>query len=303
MTQMWQSTLQYLADGMLAWRPWQIVAYTAATTHLTIAAVTIYLHRCQAHRALALHPAVSHAFRFWLWIATGMATREWVAVHRKHHACCEREGDPHSPQLFGIRRVLLRGTELYRAQARDVETVRRYGHGTPDDWLERRVYGALPWQGVGLLLVADVAMFGIIGLAVWGVQMLWIPVTAAGIVNGIGHYLGYRSFDGPTAAANIVPWGIVIGGEELHGNHHAFPTSARMSVRTWRRGRPRGVRRPPRCAPPRSTASSPAASTCCAPMGRWPCGCSAPNCGGRRHGSACASAAAPSACCGAIPTT
>jgi stearoyl-CoA desaturase (delta-9 desaturase) len=231
MSQTWQSILQYLGDGMLAWRPWQIVAYTAATTHLTIVAVTVYLHRCQAHRALELHPAVSHVFRFWLWIATGMATREWVAVHRKHHACCEREGDPHSPQLFGIARVLLQGTELYRDQARDAAVVARYGHGTPDDWLERHVYGVLSWQGVGLLLVVDVALFGVIGLTVWGVQMLWIPVTAAGIVNGIGHYLGYRSFDGPTAAANIVPWGIVIGGEELHGNHHAFPTSARLSVR------------------------------------------------------------------------
>ena len=231
MESMWQLVLRWLASGLLGWGPWQIAAYTAVTTHLTIVAVTIYLHRCQAHRALDLHPAASHAFRFWLWIATGMVTREWVAVHRKHHACCEREGDPHSPQLFGIRKVLLQGTELYRAQARDAALVRRYGHGTPDDWLERHVYGVLPWQGVGLLLVADLAMFGIAGLSVWGVQMLWIPVTAAGIVNGIGHYLGYRSFDGPTAAANILPWGIAIGGEELHNNHHAFPTSAKLSVR------------------------------------------------------------------------
>lgn len=227
----WQPSLLWLASGMLAWRPWQIVAYTAVTTHLTIVAVTIYLHRCQTHRALDLHPAASHAFRFWLWIATGMVTREWVAVHRKHHACCEREGDPHSPQLFGIGKVLLQGTELYRAQACDAMLVQRYGHGTPDDWLERHIYGVLPWQGVGLLLVADVAMFGVIGLAVWAIQMLWIPVTAADIVNGIGHYLGYRSFDGPTAAANIVPFGVVIGGEELHGNHHTFPTSAKLSVR------------------------------------------------------------------------
>jgi stearoyl-CoA desaturase (delta-9 desaturase) len=231
METMWQPVLRWLASGMLAWGPWQIVAYTAATTHLTIVAVTVYLHRCQAHRALDLHPVVSHAFRFWLWIATGMVTREWVAIHRKHHACCEREGDPHSPQLFGLRKVLLQGTELYRAQARDAALVQRYGQGTPDDWLERHVYGVLSWQGVGVLLVADVAMFGIIGLTVWAVQMLWIPVTAAGIVNGVGHYLGYRSFDGPTAAANIVPLGVVIGGEELHGNHHAFPTSARLSVR------------------------------------------------------------------------
>ncbi len=231
MEHMWQPVLQWLASGMLAWRPALIVAYTAVTTHLTIIAVTVYLHRCQAHRALELHPVASHAFRFWLWIATGMATREWVAVHRRHHACCERAGDPHSPQLFGIGKVLLQGTELYRASARDAALVQRHGHGTPDDWLERHVYGVLPWQGVGLLLVADLAMFGVIGLTVWAVQMLWIPVTAAGIVNGLGHYLGYRSFDGPTAAVNIAPWGIAIGGEELHGNHHAFPTSAKLSVR------------------------------------------------------------------------
>lgn len=226
-----QAVLRWLADGVLAWRPWQIMAYAAVTTHLTIVAVTVYLHRCQAHRALDLHPVASHAFRLWLWIATGMTTREWVAVHRKHHACCEREGDPHSPRLFGLRKVLLEGAELYRDQARDAGVVQRYGHGAPDDWLERHVYGVLPWQGVGLLLVADVAMFGVIGLTVWGVQMLWIPVTAAGIVNGIGHYLGYRSFDGPTAAANIGPLGILIGGEELHNNHHAFPTSAKLSMR------------------------------------------------------------------------
>jgi stearoyl-CoA desaturase (delta-9 desaturase) len=231
MEHLWHAVLQWLGNGLLAWAPWRIVAYTAATTHLTIVAVTVYLHRCQAHRALDLHPAASHAFRFWLWLATGMCTREWVAVHRKHHACCEREGDPHSPHLFGIGKVLLQGTELYRAQARNAALVQRYGHGAPDDWLERHVYGVLPWQGVGLLLVADVALFGVIGLTVWAVQMLWIPVTAAGIVNGMGHYLGYRSFEGPTAAANIVPWGIVIGGEELHGNHHAFPTSAKLSVR------------------------------------------------------------------------
>jgi stearoyl-CoA desaturase (delta-9 desaturase) len=227
----WQIALQWLAHGLLAWGPWRIVAYTAVTTHITIVAVTVYLHRSQAHRALDLHPAVSHVFRFWLWIATGMVTREWVAVHRKHHACCEREGDPHSPQLFGIGKVLLQGTELYQAQARDAAVLQRYGHGTPDDWLERHVYSVFSWQGVGLLLLADLAMFGIIGMTVWAVQMLWIPVTAAGIVNGVGHYLGYRSFDGPTAAANIVPLGIVIGGEELHGNHHAFPTSAKLSVR------------------------------------------------------------------------
>jgi len=227
----WHDVLQWLADGLLGWGPWAIAAWTLATTHVTIVAVTVYLHRCQAHRALDLHPAVSHVLRFWLWIATGMVTREWVAVHRKHHACCERTGDPHSPQLFGLRKVLLEGAELYQQQARNVADTRRYGQGTPDDWLERHVYGVLRWQGVGLLLVLDVALFGIVGSIVWAVQMLWIPLTAAGIINGVGHYAGYRSFDGPTAAANIVPLGVLIGGEELHNNHHAFPTSARLSMR------------------------------------------------------------------------
>jgi stearoyl-CoA desaturase (delta-9 desaturase) len=223
--------LQLLDGGMLHWNPWQVIAYTLLTTHLTIVAVTVYLHRSQAHHALELHPAVSHLFRFWLWIATGMITREWVAVHRKHHAHCEKEGDPHSPQVFGIGQVLLRGAELYRSEARCAATLQRYGAGTPDDWLERHVYSRYPWQGVGLLLVADVLMFGAIGASVWGVQMLWIPVCAAGVVNGLGHFAGYRNFDGPTAATNILPLGLLIGGEELHNNHHTYPTSARLSVR------------------------------------------------------------------------
>jgi len=223
--------LQFLDSGILQWGPLQIIAYTALTTHITIVAVTIYLHRSQAHLALKLHPAVSHAFRFWLWLATGMVTREWVAVHRKHHAHCEKEGDPHSPGVFGIGQVLFKGTELYRCEARCAATLQRYGAGTPDDWLERHLYSRCPWQGVGLLLVADVLMFGAIGVSVWGVQMLWIPVCAAGIVNGLGHFSGYRNFDGPTAATNILPLGILIGGEELHNNHHTFPTSAKLSVR------------------------------------------------------------------------
>jgi stearoyl-CoA desaturase (Delta-9 desaturase) len=223
--------LQLLDGGVLRWHTWQIIAYTALTAHLTIVAVTVFLHRSQAHRALELHPAVSHACRLWLWIATGMVTREWVAVHRKHHAHCEQEGDPHSPKVFGIRQVLLQGTELYRREARCAATLERYGAGTPDDWLERRVYSRYTWQGVGLLLIIDVLMFGAIGASVWGVQMLWIPICAAGLVNGLGHYFGYRNFDGPNAATNILPWGILIGGEELHNNHHTFPTSARLAVR------------------------------------------------------------------------
>jgi stearoyl-CoA desaturase (delta-9 desaturase) len=222
---------QLLDGGMLQWNAWQIVGYTLLTTHLSIVAVTVYLHRCQAHRALALRPAAAHAFRFWLWLSTGMVTREWVAVHRKHHAHCEKDGDPHSPQLFGIRQVLFQGAELYRREARVAATLQRYGTGTPDDWLERQVYARYTWQGVGLLLVAEVLMFGVIGVTVWGVQMLWIPVCAAGVINGLGHYTGYRNFDGPHAATNIVPLGILIGGEELHNNHHTFPTSARLAAR------------------------------------------------------------------------
>ena len=225
------TVLQLLDEGILDLNAWQIVLYTLATTHLTIVAVTVFLHRCQSHRALELHPVLSHAFRFWLWLATGMITREWVAVHRKHHAHCEKEGDPHSPVLFGIREVLLRGTELYRKEAGAPATVQRYGTGTPDDWIERHLYSRYPILGVSVLLVADVLMFGAIGATVWAVQMLWIPVCAAGVVNGLGHYFGYRNFDGPTAATNIVPLGILIGGEELHSNHHTFPTSAKLSAR------------------------------------------------------------------------
>jgi stearoyl-CoA desaturase (delta-9 desaturase) len=225
------SVFQLLDGGLLQWDFWRIAAYTLLTTHLAIVAVTVYLHRCQAHRALELHPLVAHVFRFWLWLSTGMVTREWVAVHRKHHAHCEKDGDPHSPQLFGIGQVLLQGAELYRREASVAATLQRYGTGTPDDWVERHVYSRYTWQGVGLLLVADMLMFGAIGATVWGVQMLWIPVCAAGIINGLGHYAGYRNFDGPHAATNISPLGILIGGEELHNNHHTFPTSAKLSAR------------------------------------------------------------------------
>jgi stearoyl-CoA desaturase (delta-9 desaturase) len=212
---------------------WGYVLVTLALTHVTIAAVTIFLHRHQAHRAISLHPIVSHFFRFWLWLTTGMVTKEWVAIHRKHHAKCETPEDPHSPQIFGINQVLFTGSELYRAEARNRDTIARYGNGTPDDWLERHVYGKYTAVGVGALLVIEVALFGAIGLTVWAVQMLWIPIFAAGVVNGIGHYWGYRNFVTRDASRNIVPWGILIGGEELHNNHHAYSSSARLSNRWW----------------------------------------------------------------------
>jgi stearoyl-CoA desaturase (delta-9 desaturase) len=225
--------VQWLAHGAwdLAW--WQIVLFTLAVTHVTIAAVTIFLHRAQAHRALELGPAPSHFFRFWLWMTTGMVTKEWVAIHRKHHAKCETEEDPHSPQTRGIRTVLLQGSELYRAEAKVEETLSKYGHNTPDDWLERNLYTRFSWQGVGLMLIINLFLFGAIGAAVWAVQMLWIPITAAGIINGIGHWWGYRNFEAPDASTNISPWGVIIGGEELHNNHHTYPTSAKLSVKPY----------------------------------------------------------------------
>lgn len=227
------AAIDWLANGLwdLSW--WQIVLYTLVTTHITIAAVTIFLHRTQAHRAMDLGPIPSHFFRFWLWIGTGMVTKEWVAIHRKHHAKCETEDDPHSPQTRGIETVLWRGAELYRAEAKNAETIQKFGHGTPNDWMERNVYSRFSWQGVGLMLIIDLLLFGAVGAAVWAVQMLWIPVTAAGIINGVGHYWGYRNFEAPDASTNISPWGILIGGEELHNNHHTYPTAAKFSVKKY----------------------------------------------------------------------
>jgi stearoyl-CoA desaturase (delta-9 desaturase) len=225
--------LQWLAHGLWGLSVWQTVLYTLVTTHITIAGVTIYLHRHQAHRALDLHWLPSHFFRFWLWIGTGMQTKAWAAIHRKHHAKCETPQDPHSPQTRGLKTVFWQGAELYRAEANNAETLAKYGHGTPDDWVERHVYSRFPWQGVGLMLILNLALFGALGLTVWAIQMLWIPVTAAGIINGVGHFWGYRNFEAPDASTNISPWGIIIGGEELHNNHHTYPTSAKLSVKPY----------------------------------------------------------------------
>jgi stearoyl-CoA desaturase (delta-9 desaturase) len=208
---------------------WGYVLVALGLTHITIAAVTIFLHRSQAHRAVDLHPLVSHFFRFWLWLTTGMVTKEWVAIHRKHHAKCETADDPHSPQVKGIRKVFWQGAELYREEAKNQETLAKYGHGTPDDWIERRLYSRHSALGISIMLLVDLALFGPLGLSIWAVQMIWIPLTAAGIINGIGHYWGYRNFACEDASTNILPWGILIGGEELHNNHHAYGTSARLS--------------------------------------------------------------------------
>lgn len=214
--------------GVLDLPWWGYIAYALISTHITIAAVTIYLHRHSAHRALDLHPVVSHFFRFWLWLTTGMLTKHWTAIHRKHHAKCETVDDPHSPQIFGIRKVLMEGAELYRKEGRNKETLERYGHGTPDDWLERNVYSHDRY-GIALMLITNVILLGPIGITIFAVQMLWIPFLAAGVINGIGHYWGYRTFQPEDASTNIVPWGILIGGEELHNNHHAYATSAKLS--------------------------------------------------------------------------
>ena len=219
--------------GLLDLPWWGYVLVTLGLTHVTIASVTIFLHRHQAHRALELHPIASHFFRFWLWLTTGMVTKEWAAIHRKHHARCETPDDPHSPQIYGLRKVLFEGTELYRAEAKNTETLETYGRGTPDDWIERNLYARHTVLGVGIMLAIDLALFGPIGLTMWAVQMLWIPVFGAGVINGIGHYWGYRSFAPNDTSKNIVPWGFLIGGEELHNNHHAYVTSARLSSKWW----------------------------------------------------------------------
>jgi stearoyl-CoA desaturase (delta-9 desaturase) len=215
---------------------WGYVLVALGLTHVTIAAVTIYLHRCQAHRALELHPAVAHFFRFWLWLTTGMVTREWTAIHRKHHAKCETAEDPHSPQIYGINRVLWLGVFLYVKESRYRETLERYGHGTPDDWVERNVYARHAIYGLFLMGAVDIALFGLVpGLLIVATQIVWIPFWAAGVINGIGHFWGYRSWEtpAPDASRNLSPWGILIGGEELHNNHHAYPTSARLSAKWY----------------------------------------------------------------------
>ena len=222
-----------MLEGLIALPWWGYIIVALILTHITIAAVTIYLHRHQAHRALDLHPVVSHFFRFWLWLTTGMVTKEWAAIHRKHHAKVETPDDPHSPQQFGIRKVMWQGAELYRQEAKNSETMLKYGHGTPDDWIERNLYTRHSAKGIALMFAIDVALFGPIGITIWAIQMIWIPIFAAGIVNGVGHYWGYRNYEVADASTNIVPWGILIGGEELHNNHHTFGSSAKFSSQWW----------------------------------------------------------------------
>ena len=222
-----------MLNGLIVLPWWGYIVAALILTHITIAAVTIYLHRHQAHRALTLHPVVSHFFRFWLWLTTGMITKEWAAIHRKHHAKVETSDDPHSPQVAGIRKVLWDGADLYRREAKNRETVEKYGHGAPDDWLERKIYTPHNAKGIALMFVINLALFGPLGITIWAVQMIWIPLFAAGVINGIGHFWGYRNFEVADASTNIVPWGILIGGEELHNNHHTFGSSAKLSSKWW----------------------------------------------------------------------
>ena len=223
-----------LFSGLFDLPWWGLVAVALALTHVTIASVTIFLHRHQAHRALDLHPIASHFFRGWLWLTTGMVTKEWAAIHRKHHAKCETPDDPHSPQVLGINRVLWGGVFLYVKESYNRDTLERYGHGTPDDYMERNLYAAHAIWGLTLMGALNIFLFGLVpGLLILVTQIIWIPFWAAGVINGIGHWFGYRSFGAADASTNIVPWGILIGGEELHNNHHAHATSAKLSSKWY----------------------------------------------------------------------
>lgn len=224
--------MEYLY-GLLDLSLWGYLVVTFVMVQITMAAVTLYLHRDQAHSAIELHAVLRHFFRFWIWCSSGMLTREWVAVHRKHHAYCETKDDPHSPQIHGLRKVMLQGAELYRDEKGNLETIRKFGKGAPNDWLERNVYCRVPYGGIILMLIVDLILFGLPGLTIFAIQMASMPVFAAGVINGLGHHTGYRNFECNDAATNISPWGLLIGGEELHNNHHAFPTSARFSIRKW----------------------------------------------------------------------
>ena len=222
-----------MLDGLISLPWWGYIAAALCLTHITIAAVTLYLHRCQAHCAIVLHPLVAHFFRLWLWLTTGMVTKEWVAIHRKHHAKTETDDDPHSPHTRGIKTVFWQGAELYRDEANNAETLANYSHGTPDDWLEQHLYSRFSALGVSIMLIINFVLFGFVGISIWAVQMIWIPLFAAGVINGIGHYWGYRNFETEDGATNIVNLGLLIGGEELHNNHHAYPSSAKFSSKWW----------------------------------------------------------------------
>ncbi|HNR92125.1 MAG TPA: fatty acid desaturase [Dokdonella sp.] len=228
------SLISFVARGWFTDASWGVwIAYFLVVTQLTIFTVTLYLHRSQTHRGVDFHPVLAHAFRLWSWLSTAMVTKQWVAVHRKHHAKCETADDPHSPMIHGIDKVLWEGVDLYRIAARDMDEIEKYGRGTPDDWIERNVYARMPSMGPTLLLLINFFLFGAVGVAIWALQMVWIPFWAAGVVNGLGHWWGYRNFESADTSTNLSPWGVFIGGEELHNNHHAFPSSAKFALRRF----------------------------------------------------------------------
>jgi stearoyl-CoA desaturase (Delta-9 desaturase) len=230
---MFDSIVTFLTNG-LTHASWpMLVLYFIVVSQFTIFSVTLYLHRSQAHRGVDFHPVLAHFFRFWAWFSTAMVTKEWVAIHRKHHAKCETAEDPHSPQFYGIKKVLLDGVDLYRQARKDGETTEKYGRGTPDDWIERNVYARYPEIGPTLMLFLSFALFGLWGVVIWAGQMIWIPFMAAGVVNGLGHWWGYRNVESDDTSTNLTPWGLIIGGEELHNNHHAFPSSAKFALRSF----------------------------------------------------------------------
>ncbi len=230
---MLDSVLNFLITGLTHMTWVGKLVYLLVVTQITIFTVTIYYHRCQTHRGVDLHPIIQHFFRFWGWLTTGMVIKEWVAIHRKHHAKVETVDDPHSPMIHGIKKVFWDGVSLYRDASENKQDMEQYGRGTPDDWIERNVYGGHPYWGPTLMLFISFALFGVIGVAMWAVQMIWIPFWAAGFVNGVGHWAGYRNFESADTARNLIPWGFWIGGEELHNNHHAFPSSAKFALRKW----------------------------------------------------------------------
>ncbi|MEO7935653.1 MAG: fatty acid desaturase [Dokdonella sp.] len=230
---MFDSIADFLTNGLTRASWPMLVLYFVVVSQFTIFSVTLYLHRSQAHRGVDFHPVLAHFFRFWSWFSTAMVTKEWVAIHRKHHPKCETEEDPHSPQFFGIKKVLLDGVDLYRKARRDATITEKYGRGTPDDWLERNVYSRFPEFGPTLMLFLSFALFGLWGVVIWAAQMIWIPFMAAGVINGLGHWWGYRNVESDDTSTNLTPWGLIVGGEELHNNHHAFPSSAKFSLRSF----------------------------------------------------------------------
>ena len=221
--------LDFLQRGLLNFSLTQIIITLLIVTQITILAVTLYLHREQTHKGLKLHPLLQHYFRFHLWMTTGMLTKDWVAIHRKHHANCESEDDPHSPQHYGINKVLFSGVELYTKERRKQETLDKYGKGTPNDWIERHLYSKFHFLGIALMFIIDVLLFGSIGITFWAIQIIWIPFFAAGVINGLGHWAGYRNYSTDDCSTNLSRFGFIIGGEELHNNHHAFPSSCKFS--------------------------------------------------------------------------